>query len=331
MRRRDFIAGIGGVAAWPLPVGAQPNGQVRRVGNLWARYENDPLQRSLVTGLSRALAELGWIEGRTLVMDHRWNPNTAEQAQAFAKELVDLHPDVLLTMTVRLVRAAQQQTKTIPIVMLGAGDPLAFGLVSSLSHPEGNTTGVTDLFPSIAGKWMEILKQCVPSLRRIALVFNPDRLLSSNMDNLAMPAVQAGSQNGVEVIKLPVRSIEDIGSAIGDFAEKPNSGLIVLPPPFSVIEREAINRLAIRHRMPTIYQDKSFAVDGGLLSYGADFLDMVQPCAMYIDRILRGAKPSDLPIQFPTKFTLVVNLRTAKAMGLTIPEAFLVRADEVIQ
>jgi putative tryptophan/tyrosine transport system substrate-binding protein len=333
MNRREFIAGLGGAAAWPLGARAQQPTPMRRIGFLSFFRENEPLDRMMWTAFWEALANLGWAEGRNLRVNRRWAPKTDEEARTFAKELVDLHPDVLITGTPRMVRALQQQTKAVPIVFIGAGDPLATGVVASLSRPEGNTTGATDIFPSIAGKWLELLKECVPGLTRVAVVGNPDRLVSglAIIDNYAAIAAQAGSQHHVEVVKLPVRNISEIESAVTAFAGKPDSGLIVLPPPFSNAERETINRLALQHRLPTTYQDPSLLTDGGLLSYGANFLDMVQAGAPYVDRILRGAKPGDLPVQFPSKFRLVVNLKTAKAIGLTVPEAFLLRADEVIE
>jgi putative tryptophan/tyrosine transport system substrate-binding protein len=331
MKRREFIAGLGAVA-WPLVARAQQPTPMR-IGRLSSFGENDPLSRDMGMAFRQALANLGWVEGRNLRVDNRWDPKTDEEARIFAKELIDLHPDVLVTGTPRLVRALQQQTKTIPIVFMGVGDPLATGVVASLSRPEGNTTGVTDIFPSIAGKWLELLKECVPGLTRVAVVGNPDRLISglAIIDNYAAIAAQAGSQHHVEVVKLPVRNISEIENAVTAFAGKPDGGLIVLPTPFSDPERETINRLALQHRLPTTYQDPILLTEGGLLSYGADFLDMIQAGAPYVDRILRGAKPGDLPVQFPSKFRLVVNLETAKAIGLTIPESFLARADEVIE
>lgn len=212
--------------------------------------------------------------------------------------------------------------------MMGAGDPLATGLVKSLAHPDGNTTGITDIFPSIAGKWLELLKQCAPTLARVALIFNPDRANAGTIE----PAVRAGVSAGVNVVEAPVRNADEIGLKIAAFAAEPGGGLIVLPPPFLPAERQLINRLAIQRRLPVIYQDRNFVAEGGLLSYGADLLDMhrrgVPP---YIDRILRGAAPGELPVQFPSKFTIAVNLRTSKAMGLTISESFLNLADEVIE
>jgi putative tryptophan/tyrosine transport system substrate-binding protein len=234
-----------------------------------------------------------------------------------------------VTATVKPVQALQQQTRTIPIVLVAAGDPLASGLVKSLSRPEGNTTGITDIFPSIVGKWLELLRECVPGLARAALVFNPDT--SDIIGQMEPLAVQAGAQYGVKTIKTPVRNADEIERAIAAFAVEADGGLIVVPPPFLLPERQLLNRLAIQYRLPIIYQNSVFAVEGGLLSYGADMIDVYRRGPFYVDRILRGTKPGDLPVQFPTKFQLVVNLKTAKAMGLTIPEPILLRADEIIE
>jgi putative tryptophan/tyrosine transport system substrate-binding protein len=329
MRRREFLAGFA-CAAMAVPAGAQQPAEMRRLGILWPHNENDPTTKGWYSALMTGLAELGWAEGHNLRMDVRWNPRTIEQAQLFAKELVDLRPDVLVTGTARLVRVVQMETQTIPIILVGAGDPLGLGLVKSLARPEGNTTGITDIFPSIAGKWLEIVKECMPDLAKVALVFNPNRLVTTTAFDAAL---QAGAKYGVEVVKTPVQNVEDIERAITAFAAEPHGGLIVLPPPLLPLERQVLNRLAVHYRLPVIYQDRSFVVEGGLLSYGADMLDMHRHGAPpYVDRILRGAKPGDLPVQFPSKFQLVVNLKTAKAMGLAIPEPFLnLQADEVIE
>jgi putative ABC transport system substrate-binding protein len=331
VKRREFIAGLGSAAAWPVAAQAQQPGRLRQIGILWPADEHDPVRKLWMAAILQGLSELGWTEGRNLRIDVRWNPRTAEQIRMYAKELVDLQPDVLVTATVRLTQAVQQQTRTIPIVFMGAGDPLSSGLVASLSRPDGNTTGITDIFPSIAGKWLQLLIECVPDLARVALIFNPNISNPTSASALAV-AAQTASQHGVITIEMPVRDVAEIERAIPSFATKPGGGLIVFPPPLSAAEREMINSLAVRHRLPVIYQEKSFAIEGGLMSYGADFLDLYRRGGPpYVDHILRGAKPGDLPVQFPTKFTLVVNLKSARAMNLTIPEPFLLRADEVIE
>jgi putative ABC transport system substrate-binding protein len=311
-------------------VRAQQPGVMRRLGILWAHNENDATTKRWYSAFITGLAEIGWTEGRNLRIDVRWNPRTIEAAEAMTRELIELRPDVLSTGTPRLTRVMQQQTQSIPIVMVGAGDPLAVGLVKSLSRPEGNTTGVTDIFPSIAGKWLELLRECVPSLARVGLIFNPDILTYSTPYDAA---VEAGAKFGVQVSKMPFRNADEIEQAVTAFAADPGGGLIVLPSAPLPPERQLLNRLAVQYRLPIIYQDRSFAVEGGLLSYGADMVEMMRHDApSYVDRILRGAKPGDLPIQFPTKFQLVVNLKTAMAIGLMIPEPFLtLQADEVIE
>jgi putative tryptophan/tyrosine transport system substrate-binding protein len=330
MRRREFIAGLGGAVAWSIAAWAQQDQPMRRLGILWPFAENDPLRRGWTAAFAEGLHELGWTEGHNLRIDTRWNPGTAEQARMVAKELVDLRPDVLVTGTGRLVRVVQQETHVIPIVLAGAGDPLALGLVKSIAHPEGNTTGITDIFPSNAGKWLELLKQSAPGLTQVALIWNPDSL--SSIEYFDTPMAQAASQYGIKSVSVPVSNAGEIENAIATFASAPDGGLIIAPPSFSSVEREVINRLAVRYRLPVIYQDRSFAIEGGLLSYGADFIDIFRHGAPpYVDRILRGARPGDLSVQFPTKFTLVVNLKTAKAMSLLIPESFLLRAEEVIE
>jgi putative ABC transport system substrate-binding protein len=330
MQRREFIAGLGSAAAWPVASRAQQPGVMRRLGVLWPHNENDSTTKAWYSAFRLGLAELGWIEGGNLRIDVRWNPRTIEAAETLAGELIDLRSEVLATGTPRLTRVLQQQTQTIPIVMVGAGDPLAVGLVKSLSRPEGNTTGVTDIFPSIAGKWLELLRECVPSLTRVGLIFNPDILTYSTPYD---SAVQAGAKLGVQVSKIPFRNAGEIERAVTAFAADPGGGLIILPSAPLPPERQVLNRLAVSYRLPIIYQDRSFAVEGGLLSYGADMVEMMRHDAPpYVDRILRGAKPGDLPVQFPTKFQLVVNLKTAKAMGLTIPEPFLnLQASEVLE
>jgi putative ABC transport system substrate-binding protein len=330
MERRDFITLLGGAAAapslWPLAARAQ---QPRRIGLLWPQDETDPVGKSWFTALVRGLAELGWTEGRNLRIDVRWSPKTPEQTRMAVEELIALRPDVLVSGTARLVLALQHQTRTIPIVFVGAGDPLTNGIVTNLSHPGGNTTGVTDLFSALGGKWLELLKEAVPSLARVALVSNPDRN-ATTLSDTAKAAIAAGPQYGVTVTDMPLRDPEEIERAIPAFAAQPGGGVIVRPPPLTAPQRKLLNGLAIRYQLPVIYQDRSFAVEGGLLAYGTDMLYMHgHDGPPYIDRILRGAKPG--PVQFPTKFILAVNLTTAKAMGLKIPEAFLLRADELIE
>ncbi len=327
MRRREFVAGLGAAAAWPLAARAQQGGRMRRIGVL-LNFENDALGKARLALLTQGLGELGWIDGRNVQLDVRWAANNRDRLPTFAMELVDLQPDVILVSSLPVTKAVQLQTRTIPIVFLTVGDPVANALVGSLSRPEGNTTGFTSLFPSIAGKWLELLKEAAPRVARVALLFNPEIVDG----NYLPPIESAAAQLLVTAIRTPVRDTIEIGRAIEAFAAEPNGGLILVPPPLFGANQELINRLALRHRLPAIYGSRDSAQPGGLMSYGANPADLYRRGGpSYVDRILRGAKVSDLPVQFPTKFELVINLKTAKAMGLTIPESFLLRADEVIE
>ena len=331
IRRREFITLLGGAAAaWPATARPQPAEQVRRIGVLLPQDEADQAVKSWMAAFKRGLADLGWVEGRNLRVDVRWNPKTPEQTRMFIDGLIALQPDVLVTGVPRLVLAVQERTKTIPIVFIGAGDPLARGLVSSISHPGGNTTGVTDLLPGLGGKWLELLKECMPTLTRVALIRNAALGLPGTLTGNS--AIEAGPQYGVTVTYKPVGNLDEIETKVRAFAADPGGGLIVLPPPLLDAERRLLNGLAIRYGLPVLYQERSFAAEGGLLAYGTDFLNMFgHDAPPFVDRILRGAKPGDLPVQFPTKFILTVNTTTARAMGLKIPEGFLLRADELIE
>jgi putative ABC transport system substrate-binding protein len=333
LNRRELITLLcSATVAWPFAANAQQRERMRRIGLLWNFDQNDPVGSSLVDAFKQGLAEPGWIDGRNVRIDARWSPKTPEQTRTFVAELIELKPDILVTGTPRLTAAIQQQTKTIPIVFLGAGDPLAQGIVPNLSHPGGNTTGVTDLFAELGGKWLELLRECVPGLTRVGLVFNPDATNNKPSAGPRAFAAEAGSKSGIATVEIPIRGAEEIERAIPAFAAAPGGGLIVTPPPLLGPLRRLLNGLAIRYQVPVIYQDRSFVAEGGLMSYGADLLYMDRHDGPpYVDRILRGAKPGDLPVQFPTKFTLSVNLTTAKAMGLKIPESFLLRADEQIE
>jgi putative ABC transport system substrate-binding protein len=327
MRRREFIALLGGAAAWPLPVRAQQFDRVRRVSALFGGDESDPIVKDRIAWFRRGLEELGWIEGRNLRSDWRWAAGDPERMRTFAKELVDLRPDVILVNTPAATKAMQRQTQTIPIVFAGVGDPVAGGLLKNVASPEGNSTGVTNYFPSFGGKWLELLKEAVPRLSRVALLFNPD--ISTGAYFATLEA--AAPQFSVSLVRTPYRDAADLVHAIDAFATEPNGGLIILPPAPIATSRALVNRLAVQHGIPMIYGDGAQAAEGGLMSYGPVYRDLYQRNAYYVDRILRGAKPAELPVQFPTKFELVVNLKVAKAMGLILSEGFLLRADELIE
>jgi putative tryptophan/tyrosine transport system substrate-binding protein len=332
MRRRELITFLGGAAAWPLAARAQQNGRTRRIGVLTYGAEGDPVQKANLAALREGVAKLGWTEGRNLRIDVRFAAGDLGRIYAYAGELVSLAPDVIVVSAATVgTRAVQQATQTIPIVFLGGGDPVVNGVVRSIARPEGNTTGFSSIENSIAGKWLELLKEAMPHLTRMALIFNSE-LLSTGAGPAYISLIEAAAPAlSVQTIRTPFRDGIDIVRAIDAFAAEPNGGLIVLPPPPNGANLETILRLAAQHRQPAIYTNRESADAGGLISYGPNVADRFRRAAGYVDRLLRGAKVSDLPVQFPTKFELVVNLKTAKAIGLTIPEAFLLRADELIE
>jgi putative ABC transport system substrate-binding protein len=328
MRRREFITLLGGAAAaWPLAAGAQQDGRVRRIGILSGRDEADPVTQVQQGALREGLAKLGWIEGRNVRFDLRFSADDPDRLRAHADELVRLAPDVIAVGSLPATRALLQRTRTIPIVFTNVGDPLAGGLLKNIPRPEGNATGITSLFQSIAGKWLELLKEAAPRTARVALIFTPNIV-----DGGYFAAIDAAAEVlGVKAIRTPYRNAAELERAIDTFAAEPNGGLLMVPPPPSRSNRELINRLALMYRLPTIYPNKYVVAEGGMMSYGADNVEPYRIAASYVDRILRGAKINELPVQFPTRFELVINLKTAKAIGLTISEAFLLRADELIE
>jgi putative tryptophan/tyrosine transport system substrate-binding protein len=329
MRRRQFITLLGGAAAWPLAARAQQDERVRRVGWLIGRAENDPFTQASRAAFQEALAKLGWIEGRNLRIDLRFAADDPYRIRAYAMELVGLAPDVIVTGSAVATRAVQQQTQTIPIVFVGGGDPAAIGLVRNIARPEGNTTGFSGPEPSIAGKWLELLKEAVPRVSRVAIIFNPE--IAPTAPNYISLIEASAPALGIEAIKTPFRNAIEIVRAIDVFAAEPNGGLIILPPPGTTAIRETIVPLAAENRLPAIYPSRADAAAGGLLAYTTDTVDANRRTATYVDRLLRGAKVADLPVQFPTKFELIINLKTAKALGLTVPNNLLLTADEVIE
>jgi putative ABC transport system substrate-binding protein len=330
MRRREFITGLGGVAAaWPVAARAQQSGRTRQIGVLSPGDENSVSAKAYWPLFTQRLEELGWVNGRNLRIELRFAGGNVEQMRTFARELSDLRPDVIVASTGRATKAVQEQTRTVPIVFVYAGDPVANGILMNIARPEGNTTGVTDLFPAIGGKWLELLKEGVPRLARVALIFNPDFL-----NEVTLTAIEAAAtRHGVKALRIVVRNSAEIESAIDAFAAEPDGGIITVPPVAGLPSvAQVIHRLALQHRLPTIYNVRVLVADGGLMSYGADVADLFRRSAPdYVDRILRGAKPGELPVQFSTRFELVINVKTARAIGLTIPESFLLRADELIE
>jgi len=327
MRRREFIAGLAGAAAWPLVSWAQQGDRVARVGFLVLRDHDDPLERERLAWFKQSLQALGWAEGSNLRLDMRGAAENVGRMGVIAKEIVELQPDVIVVAGGRPTLMVQQYTRSVPIVFVQAGDTIANGLVKNIARPEGNTTGIGNNLPSFGGKWLDLLKDAAPRMARVALVFNPDFTIGDYASSIEA----AAERHGVAVIRTPVRSAAELERKLEAFAAQPDGGLIELPPPLVADQRQLIYWLAQKHRLPAIYGQRINVAEGGMMSYGPDTADLYRLAASYVDRILRGAQPGELPVQFPTKFELVVNLKTAKAIGLTIPPSFLLRADEVIE
>jgi putative ABC transport system substrate-binding protein len=327
--RRKFVAALSGAVAWPLAARAQQAERMRRIGVLMNAAENDPDARSEFEVFRQGLHELGWSEGRNLQIDYRWGGGDVGRIKVFAKELIDLSPDVIVGHTTPSVVALRQETHSIPIVFLTVTDPVGQGFVASLAHPGGNITGFQVFEFSLGAKWMDTLKQIAPSLTRVATFFNPE---TAPYYPLYLRTIEkAASSFAVELIAVEVHDDAEIERAISTLAREPDGGLIVFPDSFNVVHRQTIIALVERYRLPAIYDFRYFAVDGGLISYGTDEIDLFRRTATYVDRILKGEKPGDLPVQQPTKFELVINLKTAKALGLTVPQTLLVAADDVIE
>jgi putative ABC transport system substrate-binding protein len=329
IRRREFITLLGGAAvAWPLAASAQQGDRVRRIGVLMGGDENDPVRKTWVSAFIQALASLGWTDGRNMRIDLRWAGDDINRSRALAQELVGLQPDIILAGSIATTAAVQRETRTIPIVFAGAGDPVASGVVERLNRPGGNTTGFAFVEASMGGKWLELLSEIAPGLKRAAIMFNPDTAPVSTY----MPSLETAARSlKVEPITAPVHSDVEIETVITSLGREPGGGLVVMPEVFTAVHRVPIISAAARNNIPAVYGLSELARDGGLLSYGVDSVDNFRRAASYVDRILRGAKPGDLPVQLPTKFEMVVNLKTAKALGLAIPPSILLRADEVIE
>jgi putative ABC transport system substrate-binding protein len=327
MKRRDFIAGLG-AAAWPLAARAQQDERVRRVGVLMWFDENDPGAKSDLSAFTQALAGMGWTDGRNVRMDLRWYGGDINRIRASAEELVGLQPDIILTTTTPATVALQRETRTIPIVFVNVGDPVASGLVARLDRPSENITGFATWEATLRGKSLELLSEIAPGLKRAAIMFNPDTAPVSAF----MPSFETAARSlSVVPIPAPVHDDVEIETAIIALGREPGGGLVVMPDIFTGIHGAPIILAAARNNLPAVYPRSVYARDGGLLSYGVDQVDTWRRAANYVDRILRGAKPTELPVQFPTKFEMVINLTTAKALGLEVPSSILLRADEVIE
>jgi putative tryptophan/tyrosine transport system substrate-binding protein len=332
MRRREFIALLGSAAAaWPLAARAQPAGGLRRIGVLLGGTEGDSQAVAGLATVKKALAELGWTDGRNIQLDYRWGGADVARTQAVAKELIALKPDLILSQTTPATAALQRQTRTIPIVFVVVSDPVGSGFVASFPRPGGNITGFVNIEGSVSGKWIEVLKDIVPGVNRATLLYNPDT--ATYFSYYLQPFEAAARSNAIEPIAAPVRATEDIERVVTGLGNRTDAGLVVMPDIFlqTARNRDLILSLAARTRVPTIYPYRYIVAAGGLISYGVDNADLWRRSAAYIDRILRGAKPADLPVQLPTKFELAVNLKTAAALGLNMSREFLLLADEVIE
>jgi putative ABC transport system substrate-binding protein len=328
LKRREFIALFGGAAAWPLGTRAQQPERMRRLGVLLNITADDSESKARFGAFLETLQQLGWTEGRNLRIEYRWGAGDAERIRRYAAELVALSPAAILAYGASTVGPLLQATRTVPIVFTQAVDPVGAGFVDSLARPGRNATGFMLFEYGISGKWLEVLKQIALGVRRAAVLRDPS--LTSGPAQLA--AIQAVAPSlGVEVSPIDVRDASEIERAVGAFVRGSNDGLIVVANPLTTIHRDLIIALAARHKLPAIYPFRHFVASGGLISYGPDIIDQYRRAAGYIDRILRGEKPADLPVQAPTKFELVINLKTAKALGLVVPDKLLALADEVIE
>jgi ABC-type uncharacterized transport system substrate-binding protein len=327
VNRRDFVTFLGATAAWPLAARAQQGERVRRIGVLTADTEDDPQTKARLAAFRQGLERLGWSEGRNVRIDYRFAADHPDRYQPLAKELVSLQPDVLFAYTTPIAVTFQQESRSIPIVFAGVSDPIGSGLVASLSRPGGNITGLLLYEEGITGKWLAMLKEIAPSLSRAALIANPNR---TPFDYFVRSAKSVASSLAIELAPSPVKDAADIERVIVSFSREANSGLVILPGT-AIEHRDLVIALAARLRLPAVYYGRFFVAAGGLMSYGIDYVDQFQRAAGYVDRILRGARPADLPVQAPTKYETTLNLKTAKALGLDVPASLLVRADEVFE
>jgi putative tryptophan/tyrosine transport system substrate-binding protein len=331
VRRRQFIALLGSVAAWPIAARPQQPDRMRLIGVLMAYAENDPTAQSWLAMFRAALAKLGWTEGSNLRIELRWSAADADTMRKLAKELVNLRPNAIFGVTTPAIGALARETRTVPIVFAGVSDPIGGGFVANLAHPGGNITGFTtgNADPALGGKWVELLKQIAPRTARVGLLFNPATVVPVQF---FMPSIQAAAAFfAVQVSAAPVHGKDEIEGVVAAQARDPGGALIVMPDVFNDVNREPIIALAARYSVPAIYYNRFFSELGALISYGDVRSEQFRLAAGYIDRVLKGEKPADLPVQVPTKYELIINLKTAKALGLTIPDKLLATADEVIE
>jgi putative ABC transport system substrate-binding protein len=326
MKRREFMILLGGAAAWPLAASAQQPDRVRRVGVLMG-ISDDPEGQARIAVFRQALQAFGWTEGRNVQFIYRWSAGDVVHARKFAKELLDLRSDVILANSTPIAVAVSDSTRTTPTVFVQVSDPVTAGVVQSLARPGGNLTGVTNFEPSIASKWLELVKRVAPNITRVAYLFNPNTapLLYARAVETAAPLLS------LNPFAAEVHNTAKMEGVIEQFARRSDSALLVLPDLFTATNRQSIIALAAHHRLPAVYPARYFVASGGLMSYGIEMLETYRQAASYVDRILKGERPSDLPVQQPTKFEFVINLKTAKALGLTVPPTLIARADEVIE
>jgi ABC-type uncharacterized transport system substrate-binding protein len=330
MNRRDFIVFVGGAAVvWPLAARAQQGGRMRRIGVLMALAPSDPEAQQRVNAFEAGLRDLGWVEGRNLRIDYRWAPGDPSALRAQAAELIGSTPDLILAHSTPVVAALRQDGLAVPILFVQVTDPVGSSFVPNFTRPGGHLTGFTSFEFTIGSKWLEALKLVAPAVTRVALLFDPDVAPFAPM--FWQPVKDAAPAFDVMPMQLPVRDVAQIDGAIAKFAADGNGGLMVLPDVNTIYHRDRIIALAARHRLPAVYPFRLFAASGGLMSYGSDVADIYRRAAGYVDRIFKGAIIGDLPVQAPSKFELVINLKTATALGLTVPPLLLARADEVIE
>jgi putative ABC transport system substrate-binding protein len=329
MQRRKFLALFGStVAAAPLAARAQQADRVRRIGVMISLAENDPEAQANAAALRDGLGKLGWTEGRNIRIDYRWGVGDPARARVAVKELLALSPDLIMPATTQMLAAAKEAADSVPIVFVNISDPVGTGFVASLARPGGNVTGFTNFEYAMGEKWLQTLKEIAPQMTRIAVVTNPKNPNTA----LYLGAIEPAAKTfGLQLAVTPVNDAAEIERTIAMYASEPNGGLLVMPDPLTITHRELIVALAAGHRLPAAYPYRFFATSGGLMSYGIDRVDLYRRAAVYVDRVLKGAKAGELPIQQPTKFELTINLKTAKALGLTVPLPLLGRADEVIE
>jgi len=329
LERRKFITLLSSAAAaWPLAARAQQAERMRRIGVLMPLAESDPEGRARIAAFQEGLGKLGWTEDREVQIEYRWHAGDPARARAYAAELVGLKPDVIFAATASSLAALQRETRSVPIVFAQVSDPVGGGFVASLARPGGNLTGFAQFEYAICAKWLELLKQIAPKVSRVAIIYDPANPETKEY----LPVIEAAARSfGVQISISVVGNDAEIERAIEEFAREPNGGLIPLPGPLMAVRRDLIISLATRHRLPNVYAYRYYPTSGGLASYGTDNIDLYRRAASYVDRILKGEKPGDLPVQQATKFELVINLKTAKALGLDPPISLLARTDEVIE